>query len=295
MTLNDITQTSAGSGGGWRDSQLRWLGPEKGVSHLALDGLVNAVWDLYAKAEGKPLWKLLADMTPRQTGSCIDFRYITDALTPDEALEILTGSSRRRPTREPSCCRSAIPPTRRLSAGWAIPTRRSALCREAIAEGLDALQGQGRGRSDDDARRVGLVREAIGPDRTLMVDANQRWDVGEAIARMRELAQFNPCGSRSRRARTTCWGMRRSRAPSVRSAWRPASIAPIASCSSSCSRPSDRLLPDRQLPLGGVNENLAVMLMAAKFGVPVSRTPAVSGSASWCSTCRCSTTSRSPD
>ena len=122
--LDDITADFAGF---WRrlasDSQLRWLGPEKGVIHLALAAIVNAVWDLYAKAERKPVWKLLVDMTPRQLVSCIDFRYITDALTPDEALDMLEGQAATKGDREAHLLRSGIRPTRRRSAGWATPTR----------------------------------------------------------------------------------------------------------------------------------------------------------------------------
>ena len=140
-------------------------GPEKGVIHLALAAIVNAVWDLYAKAERKPLWKLLADMTPRQIVSCIDFRYITDALTPDEALDMLERQARDqgRP-RGGAAAHRAIRPTRRRPAGWATPTTRFArCCREALADGWTHFKVKVGGRPEDDARRVGSCARRSAP------------------------------------------------------------------------------------------------------------------------------------
>ena len=169
----------------WRtlaeDSQLRWLGPEKGVIHLALAAIVNGIWDLYAKAERKPLWKLLADMTPRQLVSCIDFRYITDALTPDEAVDMLERQQRGKPDREAQLLRSGYP-AYTTSVGWFgySDERIRGLCRESLAEGWTHFKVKVGGTPDDDARRVGLVRKEIGPSCRLMIDANQRWEVAEA-------------------------------------------------------------------------------------------------------------------
>src|SRR5262249_12348472 len=162
-----------------------WLGPEKGVIHLALAAIVNAVWDLYAKAERKPVWKLLADMTPRQLVSCIDFRYITDALTPDEAIDILERRMNTRREREAQLLRAGYP-AYTTSVGWmGYPDARiRTLCNEAIADGFTHFKVKVGGRPEDDRRRVQLVREAIGPDRWLMIDANQQWEVDEAIARV---------------------------------------------------------------------------------------------------------------
>jgi L-fuconate dehydratase len=179
QTLSGITHDFAGF---WRrlasDSQLRWLGPEKGVIHLALAAIVNAVWDLYAKAERKPVWKLLADMTPAQIVSCIDFRYITDALRPDEALEMLERLAPTRAAREADLLRSGYP-AYTTSVGWMgysdAKIRRR--CREAVDAGFTHFKVKVGGKPEDDRRRVGLVREAIGQDRTLMIDANQQWDV----------------------------------------------------------------------------------------------------------------------
>ncbi len=193
--LDDITADFAGF---WRslasESQLRWLGPEKGVIHLALAAIVNAVWDLYAKAERKPLWKLLADMTPAQMVSTIDFRYITDALTPDEALDILEPPGKDQSGSGRAAAEgSATRPTPRRRAGSAIPrTESGRSSARRWPEGWTHFKVKVGGVPADDERRVGLVREEIGPDRTLMIDANQNWNVDEAIARVNELAKFKP-------------------------------------------------------------------------------------------------------
>jgi L-fuconate dehydratase len=211
------------------DSQLRWLGPEKGVIHLALAAIVNAVWDLYAKSERKPVWKLLADMTPAELVSCIDFHYITDAITPEEAIAILERHAAAKAEREADLLRSGYP-AYTTSVGWMgyADAKIRALCRDAIDEGFTHFKVKVGGAPDDDARRLAVVRDAIGQDRKLMIDANQKWDVADAIAG----------GSRSRRAPTTSSVMPRSRKRYARpvSASRPASTARTASRSSSCCR-----------------------------------------------------------
>jgi L-fuconate dehydratase len=272
LSLNEITEDF---GGFWRrlssDSQLRWLGPEKGVVHLALAAIVNAVWDLYGKVERKPVWKLLADMTPKQLVSCIDFRYITDALTPEEAFEMLDRLARTKGEREAELLRTGYP-AYTTSVGWLgySDDKVRAACREAIADGWTHFKVKVGADPADDARRVGLVREAIGPGRTLMVDANQRWDVGEAIARMQDLARFNPLWIEEPTSPDDVLGH-----AAIARAVRPIGVATGEHCAnrvifkqllqaeaiSFCQIDSCRL--------GGVNENLAVMLMAAKFGVPV--------------------------
>src|SRR5688572_30991012 len=191
--LDDITADFAGF---WRslasESQLRWLGPEKGVIHLALAAIVNAVWDLYAKVERKPLWKLLADMTPRQIVSCIDFRYITDALSPDEALDLLERQRSTKAAREEQLLKTGYP-AYTTSAGWIgySDERIRQACRDAMADGWTHFKVKVGASPEDDDQRVGLVRDTIGPDRTLMIDANQRWDVEEAIDRVKALSKFN--------------------------------------------------------------------------------------------------------
>jgi L-fuconate dehydratase len=223
--LEDITADFAGF---WRslanDSQLRWLGPEKGVIHLALAAVVNAVWDLYAKSEGKPVWKLLVDMTPEQLVSCVDFRYITDALTPDDAVEMLRRQAATKAAREAELLRSGYP-AYTTSVGWLgySDAKIRQLCREAIAAGFTHFKVKVGGGAADDARRLGVVRQEIGPSRRLMVDANQRWDVDEAIDRLRELAPFD-----------LWWAEEPTNPDDVLG--HAENTGPIASCSSSSSR-----------------------------------------------------------
>jgi L-fuconate dehydratase len=272
--LEDITADFAGF---WRrlacDSQLRWLGPEKGVIHLALAAIVNAVWDLYAKAERKPVWKLLADMTPRQIVACIDFRYITDALTPDEALEILERQAPTKPAREAALLRSGFP-AYTTSIGWMgySDEKIRALCGQSLDDGFLHFKVKVGGRPDDDRRRVRLVRDAIGRERKLMIDANQQWDVQEAIGRVRELVPYNP------------WWIEEPTSPddvlghaTIATAVREHGIG-VATGEHCANRIVFKQLMQAHAidfcqidscRLGGVNENLAVMLMAAKFGIPV--------------------------
>ncbi len=271
-SLSDITSNF---GGFWRqmanESQLRWLGPEKGAIHLALAAIVNAVWDLYAKSEKKPVWKLLADMSPKQLVSCLDFRYITDALTPEEAFEILDRQARTKADRERELLRVGYP-AYTTSVGWmGYPDEKvRQACRTAIAEGWTHFKVKVGGDAADDARRVGLVRDAIGPDRVLMVDANQNWGVTEAIERMAGLARFAPLWIEEPTSPDDVLGH-----AAIARAVAPIAVATGEHCANRvifkqlfqanaigyCQIDSCRL--------GGVNENLAVMLMAAKFGVPV--------------------------
>ena len=194
VTLEAITADMARF---WRrltsDSQLRWVGPEKGVLHLATAAVVNAVWDLYAKVEGKPLWKLLVDLSPEALVQAIDFRYVTDALTPAEALAILRARAPTRAAREAEL-RATGYPAYTTSAGWlGYPDEKiRRLCREGIARGWSHFKIKVGRDLEDDVRRVGLVRREIGPGRRLMLDANQVWDVDQAIGWMRVLAQFDP-------------------------------------------------------------------------------------------------------
>ena len=272
--LADITSDFAAF---WRelasDSQLRWLGPEKGVIHLALAAIVNATWDLWARSEGKPVWKLLADMTPAEVVSCIDFRYITDALDRDEAMEILARQAPTKADREAELLRVGYP-AYTTSVGWMGYTdeRIGALCRAAITDGWTHFKVKVGGAPDDDRRRVGVVRRTIGPSHTLMIDANQKWDVDEAIARVTELSEFHP------------WWIEEPTSPddvlghaAIAKAVRPFGIG-VATGEHCANRiVFKQLLQAKAIDfcqidacrIGGVNENLAVMLMAAKFGVPV--------------------------
>src|SRR6516165_9070835 len=207
--LADIT---GDMGAFWRElvsaNQLRWVGPEKGVIHLATAAVVNALWDLWAKLEGKPVWLLVADMTPEQFVRLIDFRYLSDALTPAEALAILKANEPGKARRIARLEAEGFP-AYTTSAGWlGYPDDKvRRLCREAIAQGLDYIKIKVGRDLEDDKRRSAIVREEIGPDRFLMIDANQIWDVGQAIEWVTALAPIAPSGSKSRRARTTCWAM----------------------------------------------------------------------------------------
>jgi L-fuconate dehydratase len=253
------------------DSQLRWVGPEKGVIHLATAALVNAVWDLYAKSEGKPLWKLLADMSPEHLVSCIPFRYITDALTPNEALEILRRNEKTKPQREQEMLATGYP-AYTTSAGWLgySDEKLRGLLREAIGQGWTRFKMKVGGNQEDDLRRAAIIRDEIGWDRTLMMDANQVWDVDEAIGCMQELSNFNPVWIEEPTSPDDVLGHAR-----IARAVDPIGVATGEHCHnrvmfkqllqagaiSYCQIDSCRL--------GGVNEVLAVLLMAAKFGIPV--------------------------
>ncbi len=259
----------------WRslasDSQLRWLGPEKGVIHISMAAIVNAVWDLQAKRARKPLWKLLADMTPQEIAGCIDFRYITDALTPDEAIDMLERQAPTRADRERILRRDGFP-AYTTSAGWMgySDDYIRQLCREALADGWTHFKVKVGAAPADDARRLALVREEIGPSSRLMIDANQSWDVGEAIERVRALSRFD------------LWWIEEPTSPddvlghaAIASAVRPVGVATGEHCQNRII--FKQLLQARAISfcqidscrLGGVNENLAVILLAAKFGVPL--------------------------
>ena len=271
-TLADLTNDL---GAFWRqlagDSQLRWLGPEKGVIHISMAAVVNAVWDLYARAERKPVWKLLADMTPAEIVRCIDFRYLTDALTPEEARDLLERKRSTRADRERELLHTGYP-AYTTSAGWIgySDDRIRQSCREAIAGGWTHFKVKVGASQDDDYQRVKLVRESIGPDRTLMIDANQRWDVNEAIDRVRALSEFNLLWIEEPTSPDDVLGH-----AAIARGVAPVGVATGEHC-------ANRVLFKQLLQahaisycqidscrLGGVNENLAVMLMAAKFGVPV--------------------------
>ena len=272
LTLEDIKADMARF---WRrltgDSQLRWVGPEKGVLHLATAAVVNAVWDLYAKAEGKPLWQLLAGFSPEELVQCIDFRYLTDALTRQEALEILRRHEPTRAAREAEM-RARGYPAYTTSAGWlGYPDDKiRRLCREGVQQGWSHFKIKVGRDLEDDLRRAAIVRAEIGPDRKLMLDANQVWDVGEAIANMRKLARFDP------------WWIEEPTSPddilghaTIAKAVAPIGVATGEQCHNRVmfkqlmQAGAMRFCQIDSCRLGGVNEVLAVLLLAAKFGIPV--------------------------
>ena len=272
LTLEEIKADMARF---WRrltgDSQLRWVGPEKGVIHLATAAVVNAAWDLYAKAEGKPLWQLLTGFTPEEIVRCIDFRYLTDALTRQEALEILRQHEPTRAARETEM-RARGYPAYTTSAGWlGYPDEKiRRLCREGVQQGWSHFKIKVGRDLDDDLRRAAIVRAEIGPDRKLMLDANQVWDVGEAIANMRQLARFEP------------WWIEEPTSPDdiLGHAAIAQAVAPIGVATGEqghnrvmfkqlMQAGAMRFCQIDSCRLGGVNEVLAVLLLAAKFGIPV--------------------------
>lgn len=271
-TLESIREDMAGF---WRsltmESQLRWLGPEKGVIHLSTAAIVNAVWDLYAKVEEKPLWKLLSDMSPEELVSTIDFRHITDALTPEEALEILRYRASSREEREAYILQEGFP-AYTTSAGWlGYPDEKvRRLCQEAVSAGWSHVKMKVGADVEDDARRAAIVREEIGADRELMMDANQAWDVPEAVANMARLKEFDPLWIEEPTSPDDVLGHR-----TIANSMAPIGVATGEHC-------QNRVLFKQFMQagaiqfcqvdacrLGGVNEVLSVLLMAAKFGVPV--------------------------
>jgi L-fuconate dehydratase len=259
----------------WRyitgDSQLRWIGPEKGVIHLATAAVVNAVWDLWAKVEGKPLWKLLSDMTPEQLISCIDFRYISDALTPDEALNLLYHQASSKAQRETEMLKLGYP-AYTTGAGWLgySDEQMRLLCREALDDGWQYFKMKVGLSTEDDLRRARIMREEIGPQRVLMFDANQVWEVNEAIAAMQQLVNFDPFWIEEPTSPDDILG----HAVIARA------IAPIRVATGE--HVQNRIIFKQLFQangigicqidacrVGGVNEVLAILLMAAKFGIPV--------------------------
>lgn len=271
-SLVEITQNF---GSFWReltgDSQLRWVGPDKGVMHLATGAVINAIWDLYAKAEKKPLWKLVADMSPEELIRCIDFTYITDYITSEEALALLKEKESGKQQRIEKLLATGFP-AYTTSAGWLGYTdeKIKRLCKEAIKQGWTHLKMKVGGNLEDDLRRAQIFRDEIGYDRVMMMDANQKWGVGEAIHNMKKLKKFDP------------WWIEEPTSPDdvlghkeIKQAISPVKVATGEQC-------QNRIIFKQFLQsgamdicqidscrVGGVNEVLAILLMAAKEGVPV--------------------------
>lgn len=259
----------------WRqitgDSQLRWIGPEKGVIHLATAAIVNAVWDLWAKCEEKPLWKLVSDMSPEELVSCIDFRYITDVITPEEAIEFLESKVSSKSEREKKILKDGYP-AYTTSAGWLgySDDKIRNLLQSAVQSGWTHFKFKVGTNIEDDIRRLKIAREVIGPDRVLMIDANQVWDVKEAINWINKLSQFEP------------WFIEEPTSPddiighlTIKDSVGPIKVATGEHCHNRVMFKQffqAQALDICQLDscrLGGVNEVLAVFLMAAKFNIPV--------------------------
>jgi L-fuconate dehydratase len=271
-TLAGITGDMRGF---WRslvsDDQLRWLGPEKGVIHLAAGAVVNAVWDLWAKQAGLPLWQLLARLEPEELVGAIDFRYIEDALTPEEAVDLLRAAAPGKALREREIVERGYP-AYTTSAGWLgyDDEKVATLVRDAVADGFRHVKMKVGGDPASDVRRAALIRDVIGADGTLMMDANQVWGVDEAIAAIRVLSEFDPWWIEEPTSPDDVLGHARIRA----------AVAPIGVATGE--HVANRVLFKQLFQAGaidfcqidacrvaGVNEVLAILLMAAKFGVPV--------------------------
>ncbi|MCD0442151.1 fuconate dehydratase [Glycomyces sp. A-F 0318] len=253
------------------DSQIRWLGPEKGVMHLAAAALVNAAWDLAARRAGLPLWKYLTGLSPEEVVGCVDWRYLSDALTPEEALEILRAAEDGKAERTAEVERDGYP-AYTTSPGWLgyDDAKVVRLAREAVAEGYTQIKLKVGADLEDDRRRFAAARAAVGPGVRIAVDANQRWDVDQAVEWMGALAEFDP------------WWIEEPTSPddvlghaAIRERLAPVKVA-------TGEHVHNRVMFKQLLQAGaidflqldaarvaGVNENLAILLLAAKFGVPV--------------------------
>ena len=271
----DVDEIASDLGGFARrltnDSQLRWLGPEKGVMHMAVGAVVNAAWDLAARRARKPLWRFIADMSPAEIVRCIDFRYLHDALTPSEALALLQGAERGKPERIEYLLRHGYP-AYTTSPGWLGYTDETLvrLARQAVSDGFRSIKIKVGLNLDDDLRRCRLAREAVGPGIAMAADANQRWDVNDAIPWIRKLAPFGIAWVEEPTSPDEILGL-----AAIRAAIAPVKIA-------AGEHVANRVIFKQLLQAGaidfitldaarvaGVNENVAILLLAAKFGIPV--------------------------
>lgn len=259
----------------WRhvtgDSQLRWIGPDKGAMHLATGAVVNAVWDLWAKAEGKPVWRLVAEMSPEEIVRIVDFRYLTDALTPDEALAILERTAKGKDERIATLEREGYA-CYTTSAGWlGYPDDKlRRLCQEAVDAGFNHVKMKVGRDLDDDIRRLKIAREVLGPDRYLMIDANQVWEVGQAIEWVKALSFANPYFIEEPTSPDDVAGHRK-----IRKAVAPVKVATGEMCQNRImfkqfiAEGAIDIVQIDSCRMGGLNEVLAVLLLAAKYGLPV--------------------------
>lgn len=259
----------------WRlltsDSQLRWLGPEKGVIHLATAAIVNAMWDLYAKHQKKPVWKLLTDMTPDELVQCIDFKYITDALTREESLEMLQDMQMTKSEREIEILKSGYP-AYTTSVGWLgySDDKIRHLCKKSLGEGWINFKAKVGSNLNDDVRRLGIIREEIGNENKLMIDANQIWNVDEAISNMKVLSRFNPIWIEEPTSPDDILGH-----ATIYREIAPIGVATGEHCHNRVmfkqlfQANAIRYCQLDAARLGGLNEVLSVVLMAKKFNVPI--------------------------
>ncbi|HEU5419705.1 MAG TPA: enolase C-terminal domain-like protein [Streptosporangiaceae bacterium] len=275
LTGRDVQEVSADLGGLSRqltgDSQLRWLGPESGVAHMAIGAVLNACWDLAARLAGLPLWRLLASLSPAQLVGLVDFRYLGDALTRDEALELAERGAAGREERIAALERDGYP-AYTTTPGWLgySDERLAQLCAEAAADGFTLVKLKVGASLEDDRRRLRIARKVLGDGVRIAVDANQVWDVPAAISWIGELAPFGPAWVEEPTSPADILGMAR-----IRRAVRPVPVA-------AGEQVPNRVVFKQLLQAGaidimqidacrvaGVNENIANLLLAAKFGVPV--------------------------
>jgi L-fuconate dehydratase len=271
----DLDWIAENPGRFWRhitsDSQLRWIGPDKGAMHLATGAVVNAVWDLLAKKAGKPVWRLVAEMSPEEIVSIVDFRYLTDALTPEEALAILKKAEAGKQDRIATLERDGYP-CYTTSAGWLgyDDEKLRRLCHEAIDQGFTHIKMKVGRDLEDDKRRLRIVREVIGDERFMMIDANQVWEVNQAIDWVKELQPYKPFFIEEPTSPDDIFGHKK-----IREAIAPVKVATGEMC-------QNRIVFKQMIAggaidivqidscrMGGLNEVLAVLLMAAKYGLPV--------------------------
>jgi L-fuconate dehydratase len=275
MTGRDVEEILADLGGLSRelvgDSPLRWLGPERGVVHMAIGAVLNACWDLAARRAGQPLWRLLASLSPAELVALVDFRYLVDALTPDEALDLLARGAAGKAERAETLVRDGYP-AYSTTPGWLgySDEQLAELCAQAVADGFTKVKLKVGARLEDDIRRCRIAREAVGEDIGIALDANQVWDVPTAISWVRELASVRPDWIEEPTSPDDILGTAR-----IRREVRPTRVA-------TGEHVANRVIFKQLLQAGaidimqidacrvaGVNENIANLLLAAKFGVPV--------------------------
>ncbi|KAK2759362.1 L-galactonate dehydratase [Arachnomyces sp. PD_36] len=279
----DLDSLTADWGKTWRylvsDSQLRWIGPEKGVIHLALGAVVNALWDLWAKTLGKPVWRIIAEMTPEELVRCIDFRYITDALTPEEAIAMLKETEAGKKERIEEAERSQAVPAYTTSAGWLGygEEKMKMLLKQSVEDGYRHFKLKVGGSLEDDKKRLTIARDAIGYDKgnILMVDANQIWSVPDAISHMNQLAEFKPWFIEEPTSPDDILGHAAIRKALENTPHGQIGVATGEMCQNRVifkqflqAGALNVLQPDA-CRVGGVNECLAILLLARKFGVPI--------------------------
>ncbi|ODT47236.1 L-fuconate dehydratase [Devosia sp. 63-57] len=271
----DLAWIAENPGRFWRhvtgDSQLRWIGPDKGAMHLATGAVVNAVWDLLAKEAGKPVWLYVAEMSPEQLVSIIDFRYLTDAITPEEALAIFKAAEAGKAERIAKLREEGYP-CYTTSAGWLgySNEKLTRLATEAVESGFTHIKMKVGRDLEDDIRRLEIVRSIMGPDRYLMIDANQVWEVDQAVEWVNQLKRFNPYFIEEPTSPDDVEGHRK-----IRDAIAPVKVATGEMCQNRIlfkqfiTRDAIDVVQIDACRIGGLNEVLSVLLMAAKYGKPV--------------------------